>query len=97
MLTNISVFFSPIFQGSQLIQAKVDLPSDKSGTDPPITSFIRLEYYNAIKLVKSVHSTLSALSKVIRGSSLLTSEVQTMAGALLMQEVSWGFVKLSTN
>jgi len=67
---------------------KVSLPSDKTGSDPPIKSFILLERYNAIKLVQSVHASLAALSKVIRGTQLLTKEVQDLAAALLNQEVS---------
>ncbi|XP_033122293.1 cytoplasmic dynein 2 heavy chain 1-like, partial [Anneissia japonica] len=74
-------------QGSQLIHAKVQLPTDKSGTEPPINSFILLEHYNAIQLVQYVHSTLASLSKVIRGSILLTSEVSALAMSLLNQEV----------
>lgn len=66
---------------------KVAPPSDKSGSQSPITSFILLERYNAIKLVQSVHASLAALSKVIRGTQLLTSDVSKMAEALLNQEV----------
>lgn len=43
--------------------------------------------YNAIKLVQSVHASLAALSKVIRGTQLLTNDVQNLAAALLMHEV----------
>ncbi|XP_063970614.1 cytoplasmic dynein 2 heavy chain 1 [Lytechinus pictus] len=78
-------------QGSNLIQTKVQPPSDRSGTQGPIDSFIQLERYNALQLVQFVHSTLAALSKVIRGTSLLTSEVQALASNLLKQEtpLSW--------
>ncbi|KAJ8027756.1 Cytoplasmic dynein 2 heavy chain 1 [Holothuria leucospilota] len=73
-------------QGGSLIQAKVQPPSDKSGTISPISSFIQLERYNAIHLVQFVHASLAGLSKVIRGTSLLTSEVQSLASSLLKQE-----------
>ncbi|XP_077984893.1 cytoplasmic dynein 2 heavy chain 1-like [Glandiceps talaboti] len=78
-------------QGSQIIQMKVEAPSDKSVSQGPITSFILLEKYNAVKLVQFVHSTLAALSKVIRGTMLLNSDVQGMATSLLKQEtpMSW--------
>lgn len=36
---------------------------------------------------QSIHQSLAALSKVIRGSQLLTPEVQKLASALLNQEV----------
>ena len=77
----------PTFQGSNLIQTKIAPPSDKSGNQSPIVAFILLERYNAIKLVQSIHSSLAALSKVIRGTQLLASDVQNLAAALLNQEV----------
>jgi len=77
-----------LIQGTNLIQAKVTAPSVKSGSESPIKSFILLERFNVIKTVQSVHASLAALSKVIRGTQLLTSEVQHLAEALLNQEVS---------
>lgn len=38
-------------------------------------------------LPQSIHQSLAALSKVIRGTQLLTPEVQKLATALLNQEV----------
>lgn len=74
-------------QGSQLINSKIKPPSDKTGQEAPIISFIKLEQYNAIKLVQSIHQSLASLSKIIRGTMLLTKEVQNLAAALLNQEV----------
>lgn len=45
----------------------------------PISSFITLEQFSAIRLVQSVHQSLASLSKVIRGTSLLSPEVQKLA------------------
>ncbi|KAM7436007.1 Cytoplasmic dynein 2 heavy chain 1 [Porites harrisoni] len=77
-------------QGSQLIQMKISAPAE-AGEESPVTSFVLLERYNAIRLVQIVHASLSSLSKVIRGTALLDAEVQALAGALLKQEVplSW--------
>ena len=66
---------------------KMAPPVDKRGEDP-VVSFIMLEAYNAVRLVQSVHQSLAALSKVIRGTQLLTNDVQHLAAALLNQEVS---------
>lgn len=85
MISHEYLLFIP--QGANLIQAKLQAPSDKSGTDSPIKSFILLERYNAVKIVQSIHATLAALSKVIRGTQLLTSEVQSISVALMSQEV----------
>lgn len=66
---------------------KVSAPAE-TGDESPVTSFVQLERYNAIRLVQIVHASLSSLSKVIRGTALLDAEVQALAGALLKQEVS---------
>ena len=44
-----------------------------------------VERYNAIQLVQTVHQSLAALSKVIRGSQLLNKDEQILAAALLNQ------------
>ncbi|XP_037123246.1 cytoplasmic dynein 2 heavy chain 1 isoform X1 [Syngnathus acus] len=71
-------------KGSALIQQKVTPPTDQHGS--PVLSFIVLEQFNAIRLVQSIHQSLAALSKVIRGTELLTPKVQKLATALLNQE-----------
>ncbi|XP_072467338.1 cytoplasmic dynein 2 heavy chain 1 isoform X1 [Notamacropus eugenii] len=71
-------------QNSNLIHQKVSPPNERQGS--PILSFIVLEQFNAIRLVQSVHQSLAALSKVIRGTTLLSSEVQKLASALLNQK-----------
>ena len=80
-----------LLQGVNLIQQKVAPPAEKSGNESPIISFILLERYNAIRLVQTVHQSLAALSKVIRGTQLLSKDVQNLASALLKQEVSLFF------
>ncbi|XP_075905861.1 cytoplasmic dynein 2 heavy chain 1 [Nelusetta ayraudi] len=76
-------------QGSTMIHQKVAPPTEGHGS--PVLSFITLEQFNAIRLVQSIHQSLAALSKVIRGTQLLTPEVQKLATALLNQEcpLSW--------
>lgn len=73
-------------QGENLVQQRVAPPGESSSRSP-ITAFVLLERYNAIKLILSVHSSLAALSKVIRGSQLLSKEVHELAQALMAQEV----------
>lgn len=65
---------------------KITAPAE-TGDESPVTSFVQLERYNAIRLVQIVHASLSSLSKVIRGTALLDAEVQALAGSLLKQEV----------
>ncbi|XP_023565248.1 cytoplasmic dynein 2 heavy chain 1 [Octodon degus] len=71
-------------QNSNLIHQKVLPPSDRQGS--PVLSFVMLEQFSAIRLVQSVHQSLAALSKVIRGATLLSSEVHKLASALLNQK-----------
>lgn len=78
--------FFLIKQGANLIQAKVALPS--SSAESPVKAFIQLEYYSVICIVQTVHRSLAQLSKVIRGTLLLTTGVQKLAESLLRQEVS---------
>lgn len=73
-------------QGSNLIKMKISMPTDKTGSQTPILAFLLLERYNGVRLVQSIHFSLAALSKVIRGTQLLTSEVQKLAASLLEQE-----------
>ncbi|XP_035681617.1 cytoplasmic dynein 2 heavy chain 1-like [Branchiostoma floridae] len=76
-------------QASQLLQQRIAAPSDQA--DKPIISFIQLERFSSVKLVQNVHQSLAALSRVIRGTSLLTSDVQTLAKSLLRQETPGGW------
>ncbi|XP_075274100.1 cytoplasmic dynein 2 heavy chain 1 isoform X3 [Opisthocomus hoazin] len=76
-------------QNSNLIHQKLSSPVEQQGS--PVLSFVTLEQFNAIRLVQSVHQSLASLSKVIRGTSLMSSEVQRLASALLNQKcpVTW--------
>ena len=80
-------------QDQNLIHAKLPtLSSGKRGADgrseSPVHAFVMLERYNAIKTIQFVHLSLAALSKVLRGTQLLTSDVQTVGSALINLEVS---------
>jgi len=82
-----------LLQGQNLIHAKLPtLSSGKrgagGGSESPVHAFVMLERYNAIKAVQFVHLSLAALSKVLRGTQLLTSDVQTVGSALINIEVT---------
>lgn len=74
-------------QNQNLIQAKVVQPNDKKAP-LPVSAFIVLERNNSIRLVQYIHAQLASLSKVIRGTQLLTNEVQNLAIALMNSEVT---------
>ncbi|XP_043189481.1 cytoplasmic dynein 2 heavy chain 1-like [Amphibalanus amphitrite] len=57
-----------------------------SSTKEPITSFIQLEHFNALRLVQDVHRSLANVSKVIRGTMLLSPDVKKVADSLMRNE-----------
>ena len=63
-------------------------PPVEDGTSTPIQSFLQLERYNGIHLVQQINENLAPLSKVIRGISLITNEIQEYAKDLLQNEVT---------
>ena len=70
-------------------------PPTEDGSLSPIQSFLQLERYNGIQLVQTIHENLASLSKVIRGVSLITNEIQEYAKDLLQNEVRRIFIHFS--
>ena len=73
-------------QGHQVLQKKLSPPQEDENS-LPVTSFIMLELYNAVNLAQHIHSTLASLAKVIKGTQLLTTDVEVLAVALMRQQV----------
>lgn len=61
------------------------MSKDTPGTNVP--KYRRSVFAKVKVLSQSIHHSLAAMSKVIRGTQLLTPEVQKLATALLNQEV----------
>ncbi|CAG0920502.1 unnamed protein product, partial [Notodromas monacha] len=80
-------------QGSDMHKAKLS-PPDLANSDQPVTSFLQLEYYNAVLVVQSVHKSLAELSKVINGSLLLSSKAKRIAADLMQQETPGSWLSL---
>ena len=78
-------------QESDLVKLSSDQIPAPGEQDPPLLAFLLLERQMAIKLLQQVHGDLSKISKVIRGTLLLTTDVKQNATALLKHEVpgSW--------
>ncbi|GIY93479.1 cytoplasmic dynein 2 heavy chain 1 [Caerostris extrusa] len=86
-LSPILVLWKKLNQGSQIIHLQLTAPQfNQMAEEPPIISFIRLEYYSGVRLVQSIHASLASISKVIRGAILLTDEIHTLATSLLKHE-----------
>ncbi|TPX62627.1 hypothetical protein PhCBS80983_g00247 [Powellomyces hirtus] len=73
--------------GSDLAQRKINQNPDAN----PITAFLELELTNAITLLRRIQADLAAISKVIRGTLLLTNDIVAVAHDLLNGETpkSW--------
>ncbi|CAM4781010.1 unnamed protein product [Rotaria magnacalcarata] len=85
LLTPLLNLWKKLNQDGDLFKLKVQLPTE-DGSLSPIQSFLQLERYNGIQLVQTIHENLASLSKVIRGISLITNEIQEYAKDLLQNE-----------
>ena len=83
-LTPLLNLWKKLNQGTGVLQLKLQSPS--SSGESSMKDFVQLEYFNGVQLLQSVHKTLAGISKVIRGTSLLSDKVLKMAGKLLRQE-----------
>ncbi|KAJ3270644.1 Cytoplasmic dynein 2 heavy chain 1 [Terramyces sp. JEL0728] len=68
--------------GNDLLQKKI--ASQPNGD--PIISFFDLELINALKLVQFIHTHFGEISKILRGTALLSNEVQQIGTALVNGE-----------
>lgn len=74
---------------TNLLQIKIQPPNiSEAGESDPIQAFVKLEYFNAITFVKNVHKSLAAISKVIRGTNIPSTETISIANSLLKREVN---------
>ena len=71
-------------QGSNLLQLKLNPPSEESTKDA-IKAFVQLEFYNAVNLIQNVHKSMASIVKFIKGSQLLDEKVATFADHLMRQ------------
>ncbi|CAF5095448.1 unnamed protein product, partial [Rotaria magnacalcarata] len=85
LLTPLLNLWKKLNQDTDFIKLKVQPPVE-DGSLSPIQSFLQLERYNGIQLVQTIHENLASLSKVIRGISLITNEIQEYAKDLLQNE-----------
>ena len=80
-------------QGSNLLQLKLNPPSEDTARDP-IRAFVQLEFYNAVNLIQNVHKSMASLVKVIRGSQLLDEKIATFADSLMRQSTPLKWQKM---
>eukprot|EP00842_Homolaphlyctis_polyrhiza_P006526 jgi/Hompol1/6875/HPOL_005105-RA len=68
--------------GVDLLQKKVSVQADAD----PIIAFFDLELLNALSLIRRIHADLSAISKLLRGTVLLSNDIQLIGASLLRGE-----------
>lgn len=61
------------------------------GTDDPIREILHLEFVFALNLMQSIHSSLSAISRAIKGTQLPEKKTMECANALLHFQVHFEF------
>ncbi|KAJ3098912.1 Cytoplasmic dynein 2 heavy chain 1 [Phlyctochytrium planicorne] len=76
--------------GNDLLQKKIGSSPDVN----PIDSFLTLELVNALSLLRKIHADLSGISKVLRGTALLSNDVMAVAGSLLKSETPKAWLSL---
>jgi dynein heavy chain 2 len=78
-------------QGRDLLKARVPLPTADT---TPVVGFVELEQYNAVQLIQQVHKDLEDLTKIIKGTALLTPGIRAIALALLNRDTPGPWQKL---
>lgn len=78
-----------------LLQEKLQPPdfNESDSAADPIEAFVKLEYYNVVFLMQTVHRTLGAMSKVIRGILVPTEGLVAVADSLLKRETPSEWLK----
>ena len=56
-------------------------------TEDPIDAFTYMEAHNMLSTLQKINETLSSIARVIKGSGMLTSKIESEATALLKREV----------
>jgi len=79
-------------QGTGMLQVKIQQPTGHENN--PMKAFIELEFFNGIALLQHVHKSLAGISKVIRGTNLLTEKISSLASSLLKQETPMNWLNV---
>ena len=74
-------------KGSNIGQVRMSPPSAKS-SDAPISWFVTSECYSGLKLISTINANLAGIKRVLKGTALLTSEINEIATDLLKHQVN---------
>lgn len=91
LLSPLLSLWKKLNQSSGLIHLRLDskeIRETENMAKTPLEIFVMQEFRRAVELVQLVHQSLAAVSKVIRGTSLPTTDALAVGAALIRQEVS---------
>ncbi|XP_075248310.1 cytoplasmic dynein 2 heavy chain 1-like [Convolutriloba macropyga] len=71
------------------------MAQDMSKDESPVSSFVKLERHNSLKLISTIHQSLTSLAKVLKGKAIITSDTRQLASALLKRETPTTWLSLS--
>lgn len=72
------------FQGTAYIKMKLaEVKSDL----PPITSFLSQEFHFGVSLVQTIHTGLSAVTRVIKGAASPTTSILQLVNSVILGKV----------
>ena len=90
LLSPILNLWKKLNQSSGLIHLRLDskeLKETDNLAKTPLETFVMFEFRRAVELIQVVHQSLAAVSRVIRGTTVLNSEALDVGRALVRQEV----------
>lgn len=90
LLSPILNLWKKLNQSSGLIHLRLDskeIQESERLAKNPLEIFVMFEFRRAVELVQVVHQSLAAVSRVIRGTTILNSEALDVGRALVRQEV----------
>ncbi|XP_028968661.1 cytoplasmic dynein 2 heavy chain 1 [Galendromus occidentalis] len=79
-------------EGLSIHQQKIDEFGSES--ESPLETFVSNEWSSAVRLVQTIHHNLSEISKIIRGTALVTSASSSIAEQLLRLETPSEWLRL---
>ncbi len=65
---------------------KLEESSLKNANESPVLSFLHREMTNALALIAEIHHNLGSISKLLRGTQVLTQEMNAIVQSLLRGE-----------
>eukprot|EP00088_Acartia_fossae_P060344 TRINITY_DN72249_c0_g1_i1.p1 TRINITY_DN72249_c0_g1~~TRINITY_DN72249_c0_g1_i1.p1 ORF type:complete len:474 (-),score=40.40 TRINITY_DN72249_c0_g1_i1:72-1442(-) len=83
-LTPLLNLWKKLNQGSSMLHLNSNQPQESYNS--PVKDFIELEYFNGVNLIQTVHKSLAGISKILRGTALLSETTMSVASSILKHQ-----------